>query len=404
MTTKIWATAGAIMCVASLISWELPSVLAQPPDEQSYGESELSQKVNVSNQSAHSMAPITAVGTEDRIHLAWMNASEGSFDILYSEWNGGKWSAPINVSDNETPSVYPTVAVDSMGRCHLSWMDIAGERNFDVFYSRRTGESWTKPINISSKSGTSQRPQIDIDTAGVAHIIWLDNQGGFFQLLHSQYVDNKWSDPVNTKLVDWFVTNDPDFSWKPCIDADNAGAIHVAWIGIDSDDSRYAATKSVRHSRWDGNAWSKPDNASRERGMAPNLDTTSLAVDSSGNIHLVWQDRGSAWYCSFDGGKWSEAVKLNQPDSEAAEPFVSSSRTGQLNFTWFERVSQDETKIIFRQLISGAWSKRIDVSKATLNGHGCTSVVDSNGIAHIVWSDIRSDIYEVYHRRIVPSR
>ncbi len=163
------------------------------------------------------MAPIAALGSEDRIHLAWMNASEGGFDVLYSEWNGRKWSEPINVSNNETSSLYPTAVVDSMGRCHLTWMDIGGKRNFDVFYSTRTEQRWSKPINISSRSGISQRPQIGIDTAGVAHIIWFDNHGGYFQLLHSQYVDNKWSEPVDTKLADWYVTNDPDFSWKPTL-------------------------------------------------------------------------------------------------------------------------------------------------------------------------------------------
>lgn len=398
MSTKISTVVVAASCVASLYFGELQKSFAQPSGKQTLDERELSQTVNVSNQSAHAMAPTVLVASKDRVHLAWMNASDGRFDVLYSEWSGGKWSAPINVGNKESSSIYPSLAVDSFGHSHLSWMGITAEQTFDVFHANWTGERWTNPINVSRNGGISQRPQIAVDTKGVAHIVWLDNQGSF-QLLHSQRVDKEWSDPVNTKLVDWFVTNDPNFNWKPSIDANHVGGVHVAWVGIDLTVS---ATKQVRHSRWDGNVWSKPDNASRNNAWAPNIDTPSVAVDSRGNVHLVWQDRGNAWYSSYDGGKWSEVARLNPDDREAAEPSVSSSPSGQVSFTWFERVSQDETKIIYRQLLSGEWSKRIEISTATLDGHGCTSIVDSNGLVHIAWSDVRSDSFDIYHRRIVP--
>jgi hypothetical protein len=164
--------------------------------------------------------------------------------------------------------------------------------------------------------------------------------------------------------------------------------------------SPYALTQNIRHSRWDGDAWSKPDNVSQQKDMQANLEDPRLVVGDSGDLHVVWEDRNKSWYGHFGSGHWSEPRQLNQSDLKSGMPQVGIAEEGRLHFTWLG-VTDGKPQVFYRQLQGEQWSDCINISRSPGEAFGCTLALDSSRRLHLTWMDNRTGEYEIMHRRIV---
>ena len=359
------------------------------------------QLINVSNNAGRSIYPVVVVGQEDDIHLVWMDSTPGNFDIFYSKWNGENWTSPANLSNNPTLSMYPTVSMDLEGQVHVTWMDGDPDGDLHVLHSQLVESNWSEPYNVSRAKGISQRPQIAVDSSGLAHIVWFGNQGGAFELYHAQLVHSQWTEPSNTDLVEWYITHDPKWSRNPSLSAGPDGSIHLAWVGLEDVPSPYSLTQNIRHSRWANNTWSKPDIVSKYGDMRADLETPGLVVDQTGMVHVVWEDRGSVWYASFDGHEWSDRKQLNLPGLKSAMATVSYSAMGSLHFAWLG-VTDGKPQVYYRQLSEGQWSDCANVSASPGSALGCTLAMDRSDQLHMVWMDDETGEFDIVHRRPMP--
>ena len=107
---------------------------------------------NISNNPAKSLMP--SIGADDRgnVHVAWMDTSSGNAEILYSMWNGVKWSPPTNVSNTGKVSAFPSLALDDSGGIHLAWME-GGRGEFDIFHSKKADDKWSVPLESFKVEG-----------------------------------------------------------------------------------------------------------------------------------------------------------------------------------------------------------------------------------------------------------
>ncbi len=361
---------------------------------------ELTAAINVSNNSGRSIHPIVAAGQGNDVHLVWMDNSPGNFDIFYSKWDGKSWSVAKNVSDNSTISMYPTIVVDLAGRVHIGWMDGEIDGDLHIMHSQLNESIWTRPENISDTKGVSQRPQIVVDSSGVVHAVWYGNQGGFFEIYHSQFERTEWTKAKNTGLVEWYVTHNPQWTRKPALAAGPENSLHLTWVDIEDVPSPYSLTQNVLHSRWDGDSWSKPENVSKRKDMQANIEDPGLCVSEQEEIHVVWEDRGKTWYGSHDGKKWSEPVKLSTGGIKSALPAVCCSPAGLLHFTWLG-VTEGKPQVYYRQKHKGQWTDAINVSESPSNAFGCALAFEHSGILHMTWVDDSSSEFEIIHRRVI---
>jgi len=361
----------------------------------------LSEAINASNNTGRSIFPTIRADGENKVHLVWLDDSPGNFDIFFATWDGAKWSSPVNISRNEAFSLYPTIALDSTGQVHASWMDGDGDTEFDILYSQGIGEQWTKPHNVSNMKGTSQRPQIAIDGSGVVHVVWFDNQEGNFQLFHSQLVNAQWTPPASADLVEWYITHNPGWSWKPAVAAAKDG-FDLAWVGMEFQSSQWAMTQNIRHSHWDGTSWSKPDNASKRGDMQADMENPALVADAMGKLHLVFEDRSSIFYSCFDGKQWSKLVEISEHGRRSALPDICAAKNGLVHVAWLEIV-QERPQVFYRQLNGQAWSYPINISGSPGSALGCTLAAEPSGVLHLSWMDDSSGEYEIVHRRLTPN-
>jgi hypothetical protein len=216
---------------------------------------------------------------------------------------------------DDTQVYFSDIAVDKNGNIHVIWSQLyPGEgKEAELYYrrSRDRGRSWSSPLDLSSSSGDSSWMQITVDGQNNIYVVWVEQThatgGGIGDLgvfySHSTDRGDSWSDPMNISGEE---------AGLPTIVARGESEVHVIWTRFD----RGPGHNDLYHQMWDGKQWSAPhliiDNAGK------GVVWPRVAVDSGGNIHLVWMaeaEKGGAVYYSWssDGGEsWSAPVDISQ--------------------------------------------------------------------------------------------
>jgi hypothetical protein len=89
-------------------------------------------------------------------------------DVFYSEYKNGQWQNPIAVKELNTSNFSESNVAISRDR---KWLVFLSNRTgvygaYDLFLSKKEGESWSKPINLGSKINTNAmeyQPRFSLD-------------------------------------------------------------------------------------------------------------------------------------------------------------------------------------------------------------------------------------------------
>lgn len=92
--------------------------------------------------------------------------------LNYLKWNGVSWEDTIISASNFANQV--SISVDSSDKPHIAYYDDA--RNA-LGYAKYNGSSWDVEIVADNGSFVGQRPAIDITSAGVPYITYIDGDG-----------------------------------------------------------------------------------------------------------------------------------------------------------------------------------------------------------------------------------
>jgi Tol biopolymer transport system component len=87
---------------------------------------------------------------------------------------GGNWHGAQLIGNAPT---YPELVVDAAGKAHVIWSGSdSGGYSGDVYYTRQKvdGNGWTAPVNLSPGSDDPRAATIAADSAGYAHIAWVE--------------------------------------------------------------------------------------------------------------------------------------------------------------------------------------------------------------------------------------
>lgn len=99
-----------------------------------------------------------------------------SVDSVYFAFTtdrGQSWSYPAALCQGR----YPAIDICHMGLRHLAWQvyDPSSE-NYEIYYDCL--DDWHVPENVSQSPGQSTRPDLVVDSNGVVHIVWVEEQRG----------------------------------------------------------------------------------------------------------------------------------------------------------------------------------------------------------------------------------
>ncbi len=248
--------------------------------------------------------PSLAVDSAGNVHITWQDwtnyAGSGSdMDIFYKRWNvtSETWTTTEVVSTESTGYSYrPSIAVDSERNAHISWEDHtnydSSGSDVDIFYKRlySSNYSWTTTEVVSTESTlVSEETSLTVDILGNVHISWedttnYDSSGADRDIFYKRW-DAFTSSWTTSEVVS---TESTGNSHNPSIDVDTFYGVHIAWY--DGTDINNAGTDSdILYKKWEASSsWTTTDVVSTESTGYSAFP--SLAVDSMGIVHILWED------------------------------------------------------------------------------------------------------------------
>ncbi|MBI2897294.1 MAG: hypothetical protein HYY06_27295 [Deltaproteobacteria bacterium] len=308
-----------------------------------------------------------------------------------------------------------SLAIDADGFAHVAYQDGRPEARYAT---NVTGE-W---VASSLAQGTCRDGDIAVDPSGSPHVVCTDVLEG---LRHATTVEGAWlvdtidpegeegsvatdldgavslvysvpctNDPPEPGLRRAILPGpslreqiDPDCSThRASVQIDRSGALHVSYaVWIDWN------VYEIRHATSAGGQWSSTtvqtlDGPEYELGPSK----TSLAVDPSGAVHLVYARRGTLYHAHGRGDGWTvEAVDVVRATAGGAT--LVSDATGALHLGYYERGTTD---LRHATKLGGAWTVET-VESATSDGFpdGTVglAVDDVSGTLHLSYRSDATD-------------
>ena len=347
---------------------------------------------NVSNNSGDSYDPAIAVDSSGNINVVWEDDAAGNDEVYFSrsQDGGSTWSAVINLSSTSDDSDDSCIAIDSSGNISVAWEE--GGFPDEIFFrcSQDNGASWSAAVNISNTSGDSGDPAIAVDSSGNINVVWEDDDPGNDDTYFARSEDNgsTWSQVKN-------VSNSGDNSRDPDIAVDNSGNINVVWRQSTPADNEVYYSRSTDN----GATWVQGKNVSNN--AADSWDP-AIAVDSSGNINVVWDELTPGNWdiylsrSSNNGAGWSAAVNISNNSGDSEYPAIAVDSAGNLNVVWHDDTSGHEDIYFSRSIDDGStWTAFLNISNTAGDSYNPSIGVDSTGNINIVWEDDTPGNWEI---------
>jgi len=271
---------------------------------------------------------VIAVDSSGNLHVVYYDGLPGKWQIYYTKSadGGANWTTSRRLTWTSGWAYSPAIAVTYPGNLHVVWQDDT-PGNSEIYYRRSTdrGATWSTSQRLTWSSGKSECPAIAVDTSGNLHVVWQDDAPGNSEVYYRRSTDGgtTWTP---SKRLSWTLLG----SWNPAIAGDSAGHLHVVW---EAGNGEIYYKKST-----DGGAtWSI---SQRLTWTSENSYYPAIAVDPSGNLHVVWDDNTPGnpevyYKKSTDGGAtWTTSQRLTWNSGDSWHPTIAADSSGNLHVVW----------------------------------------------------------------------
>jgi hypothetical protein len=301
--------------------------------------------------------------------------------------------------DVGTTQYNPSIAVDSNGNIFVAWEDDRdGDWNIYFANSSDGGQTWTNN-KINSSSGNQSNPSLVVDSLGNLYVVWEDDRNDDWDIYFANSTDGgvTWTYP-NVKV------NDDSSAWQinPSIAVDNSGNLYVTWDDDRNGDQDIYFSKSTDR----GIKWTVDKKVSTDT-LGASQSNPTIAVDSSGNIYIAWQDERNGFTNSdiyfansTNGGvDWTNPNKKINTDvtlKTQRYPSIAAGLPGSVYLVWEDYRGVDADIYFAKSTDYGiTWTyPNVGVNDTSPGHQFYPAIVEENGIISIVWEDLReSGIY-----------
>ncbi len=316
------------------------------------------------------------------------------WSVMCGSVRSQQFSGPKNVSNNADYSFTPQIAVDAAGNIYMAWEDDTAN-NSNILFSRSTDGGVTflptpAPKQVSNSLGCSFSPVMAVDAGGNINIVWEDSGDCSFRtsnIFFSRSTDGGVTFSTPTNLSATMTT--ALFS-VPQIAVDTAGNINVVW---ESDTGNLAIW--FRGSSDGGATFSSPKMVSTHTGGSLNAQ---IAVDKKGNINVVWEDDiASHSDISFsrstdNGASFSFPMNLSNPlgncIANSNTPRIGLDAAANINVVWTNDCGGNFDIFLSRSADNGAtFSSPKNLSGTPGSSANPQLFVDATGNINVVWEE-----------------
>ena len=298
------------------------------------------------------------------------------------------WTSARRLTWNTGNSIRPALVIGPGGWIYLVWADDM-HLNYEIYFKRSTdcGRTWTTVQRLTRTPGNSSYPAVVLDHSRNLHLVWADDSPGLPQICYKKSTDAGTTWTIVQRIT-WGTSSG---AWSPGIAVDPYDNLHLVYgdvLGVNS-----------RKSTDGGATWTTAQIFGV--GVAP--PAMDIAVDSSGNLYLVWTDSPDYKHVyqiyfqkSTDGGaSWTTTQKITSTTVRSIYPDIAVDSSGNLHLVWnYGNVGEGGTLIYYMKSSDqgGSW---LTYKVLTPGGqyHPPAITADSLGSVHVVWDNFKSIFY-----------
>lgn len=258
----------------------------------------LTNDAKISNDTTLSRNPSVATDSDGHIYVVWEDIDNGSSELLFAKlWyydgNITFQENGLQVSDGDpSNSTEPDIAVCPDGNLALVWTDARhdiGDGNLEIFYKRlrSSGSSLTPDTRVTGDVGRSEHPRLDIAPDGTIHIVWYDFRDSNNGLVINHGVFYRKVHADGTALTNETRITFASPQSRPDLAVDTEGNVHVVF-----DDDRYA-NFDVFYTLLDGDGRTLIDDRNISPKDANESRSPRISLSDSNAVDVVWQDEAS---------------------------------------------------------------------------------------------------------------
>ena len=331
-----------------------------------------------------------------------------SFSTIYARFvvSPRDWPKGIEIASVSSSAAFLSATIDRFDRIHMMFTDKRADHE-TILYMKidATGEMLIPVFQISDSWATSTSPSVAIDSAGNAHIVWVDNRDGNDEIYYAK-VDN-----LGTKIIfDKRLTFDPRQSLAPAVAVDSKGNVHVVWQDLREEITIFPVNFEVYYLKLDNNG----NVLVSERRLTP-ADTRysfgpSIVVDHKDRVHVLWIDNRDTEHLPFhevfykrldlDGNALSEEKKITSISKRVTPPRAPSpiiDSRGNLVLAFLDERPRLKFGVYLKRLDFNGTSLGPDLtvtsSSTDLGGYAGPprATIDRSDRVYVISSDLRSD-------------
>ncbi|MFA5033349.1 MAG: T9SS type A sorting domain-containing protein [bacterium] len=299
----------------------------------------------VSSGSNFSYTPSMVCDTKGALHIVW----EKDYEIHYRKFDV-TLSTDTKISNSNMYAAYPTIA-EFDAKVFVVWEDLR-TGNFEIYLKEFVAQTWQKEIKVTTSSTASIFPSICIDSAGVLHIVWQEEQQyGGYKIFYTSYSNGSFGNTIPC-------VESPGEAISPSI-VTKGNKCWLAWA--DSRDGGW----EIYYKELVNGIWGEDIKLT---DSSVNASNPSIAVDNNENLYaLFWDTRDGVAKVYF---KENISKKGTPPETEntllaSPNPFYGSTRI------YSEENSvkiYDKTGTFVTEVINGVWNGKNIRGKEVLAG------------------------------------
>ena len=258
---------------------------------------------------------------------------KGSIEEYLDFSNWGWTTTEVITTESSDASVNPSIEVDGMGNIHVIWVDhtdFSSGTDLDIFYKywNVSSKSWSSIEEVSTESTEDSKfPSLAVDSSGNVFVTWNDltdysSAGNDYDIFFKKR--NFTTGLWTTTEVISTISADGSYLGK--IAVDSLGNIYIVWQ--DFTDYLSAGTDfDVFYRKWSSSSetWSTVEVLSTDSTSAS--EHPYIEIDSFNNIHVVWHDQTNYLSSGSDADIFYKKLDFNL-DSWLTTEVVSTESIG----------------------------------------------------------------------------
>ncbi|MDD5528778.1 MAG: hypothetical protein PHX21_01970 [bacterium] len=299
----------------------------------------------ISRGAEYSYAPSIICDSGGAVHIVW----EKDYEIHYRKLSG-TLSADTKISNSNMYAAYPAIA-EFNNKISVVWEDLRSG-NFEIYLKEFVAQTWQKELKVTTSPTASLFPSICIDSTGVLHIVWQEEQQyGGYKIFYTSYSNGSFGNIIPC-------VESPGEAISPAITT-KGNKCWLAWA--DSRDGGW----EIYYKELANGIWGEDIQLT---DSSVNASNPSIAVDNNENLYaLFWDKRDGTPKVYF---KENISTKGKTPETTntllaSPNPFYGSTKI------YSEEGSvkiYDKTGMFVTEVINGVWNGRNMNGKEVISG------------------------------------